>query len=135
VTCLKLVPGDQPFVLSTGVDNKLIVWNASTNAYCGGTDCTIGIQDVELGAIPDPTANDGRQLNCLFLSCKQGEFQIREWDSDLTLRVRMGKRGHRNMAHNFGTSSIVVLDGGQFYTAGRDGKIMVWSVRPKGGRR
>jgi len=75
VTSLKLVPGTPPFILSAGVDQKLIVWNATTNEYCGGTECGAAIQEVELGTLPDPTA-DGNVLNCLFLSCRTGDFQV-----------------------------------------------------------
>ena len=133
VTALE-VHGQAPnrFVVSAGADRVLNVWHANGSAKLTGANCMQRINSVHTGVLPGP---NNQPIEALFLGLDTGEWQVRAWDNDLPLKIRMPGQGGGKpplVAHRFKCQALLpVVAQGQAMlgSLGSDGNLMVWRIR------
>lgn len=126
ITALVTFDGPQGrFILSSSLDQTIKIWNSSNGECVSTTDNGVGITCMALS-----TDIKGHQL--LLCGSVDGRVIIRSLTEaqnvpPMTLLCCIDKRF--NESHDQGQiKSIKTGTGNTFYTAGEDGKVMVWQV-------
>lgn len=113
------------FVLSSALDGKVKVWN-STNGECvSTTDCGVGIISMALTADPKNNA-------LLVLGASNGKIIVRSLlqTSKTPPMCFLCSIDHRysNCGHEGAVKSVIAGPSNTFYTAGEDGKVIIFQI-------